>query len=133
VTVTGADRTLALLEAQVGRPLAEVETPVAVIDLDRLEANLTDLQSYADQHSIALWPHAKTHKSPEIGQRQLELGAAGLTVAKTGEAQVFQEAGVPRLLVHYPPFGPAKWERLADVPRKNPQPSLTSSGSLGYY
>ena len=39
-TRTGADRTLDLLEAQVGRPLAEVETPVAVVDLDRLEANL---------------------------------------------------------------------------------------------
>jgi D-serine deaminase-like pyridoxal phosphate-dependent protein len=115
VTATGADRTLALLEAQVGRTLDEVETPVAVIDLDRLDANLTDLQSYADGHGIALWPHAKTHKSPEIGRRQLELGAAGLTVAKTGEAAVFQEASAPKLLVHYPPFGEAKWERLADI------------------
>src|SRR5689334_24029672 len=72
---TGADRTLELLERQVGRPLADVETPVAVIDLDRLEANLTGLQSYTDTHGIALWPHTKTHKSPEIGRRQLELGA----------------------------------------------------------
>jgi D-serine deaminase-like pyridoxal phosphate-dependent protein len=112
---TGADRTLELLERQVGRPLADVETPVAVIDLDRLEANLTDLQSYADEHGIALWPHTKTHKSPEIGRRQLELGAGGLTVAKTGEAQVFQEAGAPKILVHYPPFGADKWERLAEV------------------
>jgi D-serine deaminase-like pyridoxal phosphate-dependent protein len=115
VTATGADRTLALLESQVGRSLTAVETPVAVIDLDRLDANLTDLQSYADEHRIALWPHAKTHKSPEIGRRQLELGAAGLTVAKSGEAQVFQEAGVPKILLHYPPFGEAKWERLADI------------------
>jgi len=112
---TGADRTLALLESQVGRALAEVETPVAVVDLDRLEANLVELQSYADEHRIELWPHTKTHKSPEIGRRQLELGATGLTVAKTGEAQVFQEAGASRLLVHYPPFGADKWERLADV------------------
>ena len=110
---TGADRTLELLAAQVGRPLGEVETPVAVVDLDRLEANLQDLQSYADAHGIALWPHTKTHKSPEIGLRQLALGAGGLTVAKTGEAQVFQEAGAPRILVHYPPFGADKWERLA--------------------
>src|SRR5262245_48834016 len=112
---TGAARTLELLERQVGRPLSEVETPVAVIDLDRLEFNLNDLQSYVDAHGIELWPHAKTHKSPEIGRRQLELGAAGLTVAKTGEAQVFQEAGVTRILVHYPPFGEAKWNRLADL------------------
>jgi D-serine deaminase-like pyridoxal phosphate-dependent protein len=115
VTATGADRTLAVLEAQVGRALDEVETPVAVIDLDRLEANLADLQSYADTHRIALWPHTKTHKSPEVGLRQLELGAAGLTVAKTGEAEVFQEAGAPKILVHYPPLGAAKWERLADI------------------
>jgi D-serine deaminase-like pyridoxal phosphate-dependent protein len=110
---TGAERTLELLERQVGRTLSEIETPVAVIDLDRLEANLAELQSYADEHGIDLWPHTKTHKSPEIGRRQLELGAAGLTVAKTGEAQVFQEAGAPRILVHYPPYGADKWERLA--------------------
>jgi len=112
---SGADRTLELLGRQVGRPLSEVETPVAVIDLDRLDANLKDLQWYVDAHSIELWPHTKTHKSPEIGRRQLELGARGLTVAKTGEAEVFQEAGAQTILVHYPPFGSDKWERLADI------------------
>lgn len=112
---TGADRTLELLARQVGRPLTEVETPVAVVDVDQLEANLRDLQSYADAHRIALWPHTKTHKSPEIGLRQLELGAGGLTVAKTGEAEVFREAGAQRILVHYPPLGTDKWERLAGM------------------
>ncbi|HEX4525353.1 MAG TPA: alanine racemase [Gaiellaceae bacterium] len=112
---SGADRTLELLGHQVGRRLSEVETPAAVIDLDRLDANLREVQSYADSHGIALWPHTKTHKSPEIGLRQLELGAQGLTVAKTGEAQVFQEAGAPAILVHYPPFGTDKWRRLADI------------------
>jgi D-serine deaminase-like pyridoxal phosphate-dependent protein len=110
---TGAERTLDLLEAQVGRGVDEVETPVAVVHLDRLEANLQRLQSYVDAHSIALWPHTKTHKSPEIGLRQVALGAGGLTVAKTGEAEVFHAAGAPRVLVHYPPFGADKWERLA--------------------
>ena len=110
---TGAERTLELLAAQIGRPLGEVETPAAVLDLDRLEANLQRLQSYADSRAIALWPHTKTHKSPEIGLRQLALGAGGLTVAKTGEAEVFHEAGAPRILVHYPPFGADKWDRLA--------------------
>jgi D-serine deaminase-like pyridoxal phosphate-dependent protein len=112
-TRTGADRTLELLEQQVGRSLAEVETPVAVVDLDKLEANLRELQTYGDAHGIELWPHTKTHKSPEIGMLQLELGATGLTVAKTGEALVFRDAGASRLLVHYPPIGEAKWERLA--------------------
>ncbi len=110
---TGAERTLELLETQIGRPLSEVETPVAILDLDRLEANLQSLQAYADLHAIALWPHTKTHKSPEIGLRQIAIGARGLTVAKTGEAEVFHEAGAARVLVHYPPFGTDKWDRLA--------------------
>ena len=110
---TGAERTLRVLESQVGRSVGEAETPVAMLDLDRLEANLERLQTYADSHAIELWPHTKTHKSPEIGLRQLALGAGGLTVAKTGEAEVFSEAGAPRLLQHYPPFGNDKWERLA--------------------
>ena len=112
---TGAERTLELLAAQVGRRIEEVETPVVVLDLDQLEANLKDLQTYADRHGIALWPHTKTHKSPEVGLLQLEYGARGLTVAKTGEAEVFHEAGARSLLLHYPPFGSAKWERLADL------------------
>jgi D-serine deaminase-like pyridoxal phosphate-dependent protein len=110
---TASERTLALLARQIGRPLAEVETPVAVVDLDRLERNLSGLQSYADEHGIELWPHTKTHKSAEIGMRQVALGAGGLTVAKTGEGEVFAEAGAPRILMHYPPFGPEKADRLA--------------------
>ena len=113
VVHTGAERTLKLLDAQVGRSVDEVETPVVLLDLDRLEANLERLQSYADSHGIELWPHTKTHKSPEVGLRQVALGAGGLTVAKTGEAEVFHEAGAPRILVHYPPFGADKWNRLA--------------------
>jgi D-serine deaminase-like pyridoxal phosphate-dependent protein len=110
---TASERTHRLLAQQVGRSLAEVETPVAVVDLDRLEGNLVRLQSYADEHGIALWPHTKTHKTREIGMRQMALGAGGLTVAKTGEAEVFHEAGAPRILMHYPPFGPEKADRLA--------------------
>ncbi|HET6173120.1 MAG TPA: alanine racemase [Gaiellales bacterium] len=127
---TGADRTLELLAAQVGRSVDEVETPVAMVDLDRLEANLQELQSYCDEHAIALWPHTKTHKSPEVGLRQLELGAGGLTVAKTGEAEVFQEAGAPRILVHYPSFGADKWERLARIAADGVELTVAVDGPL---
>ncbi len=113
--LSASERTTRLLEAQVGRTLDQVETPVAVLELDRLDANLRRLQDYATAHGIALWPHTKTHKTVEIGLRQLELGAGGLTVAKTGEAQVFAEAGVPRILQHYPAYGTDKCERLAQI------------------
>ena len=103
---SGADRNLRRLEAQVGRSAGRGGDARRRWSTSTASSvNLRELQSYADEHGIALWPHIKTHKSPEIGLRQLELGAGGLTVAKTGEAEVFHEAGAPRLLVHYPPFG----------------------------
>jgi predicted CoA-binding protein len=63
----GADRTLELLGRQVGRTLSEVETPVAVIDLDRLEHNLGTVQSYVDEHEIALWPTRRRTSLPRSG------------------------------------------------------------------
>ena len=125
----GAERTLRLLDEQVGRPVAEVETPVAIVDLDRLDANLRRMQAYADGHGIAMWPHTKTHKSPEIGLAQLAVGAAGLTIAKTGEAEVFHEAGATRLLCHYPPIGPAKWDRLARLAAEGLDLTVAVDGS----
>jgi D-serine deaminase-like pyridoxal phosphate-dependent protein len=113
--MTAAERTLALLDRQVGRHLGEVETPVAVIDLDRFEDNIVRLQRYADMHEIALWPHTKTHKSVELARRQLARGAAGLTVAKSGEAEVMAGAGPAPILAHYPPIGREKSDRLARV------------------
>jgi D-serine deaminase-like pyridoxal phosphate-dependent protein len=51
---------------------------------------------------VALRPHAKTHKSPEIARLQLGQGAAGLTVATLGEAEVLARHGCDDLFVAYP-------------------------------
>jgi len=51
---------------------------------------------------VALRPHAKTHKSPEIARLQLGQGAVGLTVATLGEAEVFAQHGCTDLFVAYP-------------------------------
>ncbi|CCQ46161.1 hypothetical protein ARTSIC4J27_2121 [Pseudarthrobacter siccitolerans] len=42
---------------------------------------------------LAVRPHVKTHKIPEIAQMQLAAGAVGLTLATLGEAEVFAEYG----------------------------------------
>jgi D-serine deaminase-like pyridoxal phosphate-dependent protein len=42
-------------------PLSELETPVPVVDLDRLGRNLDRAAAYATQHGLALRPHIKTH------------------------------------------------------------------------
>lgn len=95
--------------------VAELETPVAVVDLDVVERHVAEAADYARRHGLDLMPHAKTHKTLAIAMRQLDAGAAGLTVAKTQEAASYASRGLGPLLVHYPPYGLRKWERLAEV------------------
>ncbi|MCY3714731.1 MAG: alanine racemase [Gemmatimonadetes bacterium] len=92
--------------------LNEVETPAVLIDETKLMGNLRAMQDLADRHGVALRPHIKTHKSLEIGRRQIGLGASGVTVATVDEAQIFIEGGFESITVARPVVSPAKWDRL---------------------
>jgi D-serine deaminase-like pyridoxal phosphate-dependent protein len=98
--------------------ISELETPALLIDLDVMEANLRKLADYGQKHRLRVRPHTKTHKIPALARKQLDLGAAGLTVAKVGEAEVMLAAQPPELLVAYPIVGQKKLERLAQVAGK---------------
>lgn len=95
--------------------LAGVMTPAAAVDLDIMDANLARMADYTATHGLALRPHTKTHKSPEIGAEQIRRGAAGLTVATMREAHVMTEA-TRDLLIAHPPVGTPKLERLLALP-----------------
>ncbi len=96
----------------------ELDTPVAVVDLDRLEANIAALQRYLTVHGIANRPHIKTHKIPQIAQMQLAAGAAGITCQKLGEAEVMADAGLDDIFIPYNIVGAAKLERLTALARR---------------
>lgn len=101
--------------------IADLDTPALIVDLDIFEQNLKRVADYAAEHRLRLRPHTKTHKSPEVARMQLALGAAGLTVAKVGEAEVMSEALPPvDLLVAFPIFGAAKVKRLRAVAQRSP-------------
>src|ERR1700722_3207001 len=91
----------------------QLETPAVVVDLDVLEANIARFAGYAQSHGLRLRPHTKTHKIPAIAQMQLASGSHGITVAKTGEAEVMAESGLDNILLAYPIFGQQKLARLA--------------------
>ncbi len=97
-----------------GHALARLETPAPLVDLDRMERNITRMAGYARQHGIALRPHIKTHKSQRVAAQQIAAGAVGLTCATPAEA-VVMSAVCNDLLLAYPPVG-AKAERLLSVP-----------------
>ena len=96
----------------------ELETPVPVVDLDVMERNLKRMQDYCDTHGIALRPHIKTHKLPRLAQRQVELGAKGITCQKLGEAEVMADAGLDDIFISYPLIGEAKAHRLAALAKR---------------
>lgn len=95
--------------------LSELETPAVVIDLDVMDQNLARMAAYCRDHKLLLRPHTKSHKIPELAQRQIASGATGITVAKLGEAEVMLEAGIKDILIAYPIVGGEKTARLARI------------------
>ncbi|HEY1433939.1 MAG TPA: alanine racemase [Thermoanaerobaculia bacterium] len=93
-------------------PIEDVPTPMVLVDLDIVERNIARMQERARQAGVKLRPHAKTHKSPEIGRLQLAAGASGLTLAKTSEAEVFADLGFDDIFLGYPVVGADKGRRL---------------------
>jgi D-serine deaminase-like pyridoxal phosphate-dependent protein len=89
-----------------------IDTPAAVVDVERLERNLSRWQRYCDEHGLRNRPHVKTHRCTEIARRQIELGAVGITCQKLGEAEVMVDAGIEDVLIPYNIVGEAKLERL---------------------
>lgn len=93
----------------------ELQTPALTIDLGILDRNLERMANYCKEHRLGVRPHTKTHKIPEIARKQIERGALGLTVAKTGEAEVMAAAGLDNILIAFPVFGKDAVQRLAKL------------------
>jgi len=95
-----------------GTPLARVDTPALVVDLDALDRNLDRMAAFTARTGKRVRPHAKTHKSPLIARMQLDRGAIGLCCAKLGEAEVMADAGIGPLLITTEIAGEPKVARL---------------------
>ncbi len=94
------------------RLIEDLPTPAVLVDLDALEHNIARQADRARAAGVKLRPHAKTHKCPEIARMQLAAGAAGISLAKTSEAEVFADAGFEDIFIAYPVVGLGKAERL---------------------
>ncbi|MGW5653914.1 alanine racemase [Streptomyces humi] len=95
-----------------------IATPALVVDPEILDRNISRMAEASRDRGFALRPHAKSHKSAQIADRQLRAGARGLTVATISEAEAFVRAGVDDLFIAYPVWLDAgkaqRLRRLAD-------------------
>lgn len=102
----------------VGNSIEELETPVPIIDLDIAVGNLVRWQNFCNAHSLANWPHIKTHKLVPMAKLQLALGAKGICVQKLGEAEVMADAGIIDQLLTFNVVGAEKLARLAALRKR---------------
>jgi D-serine deaminase-like pyridoxal phosphate-dependent protein len=95
----------------------DLPTPVLLIEEHRLENNLARMAARASENGVSLRPHVKTHKSVSLARRQMAHGAAGITVAKPGEAEAFVQAGIDDVRIAYPLVSTHRLEAVAAMMR----------------
>ena len=105
--------TLAHATPAVGTPVADIDTPSLVVDLDAMERNLQRMAQFAQAHGIRWRPHAKMHKSAQMALRQIAAGAVGVCVQKTAEAIALAQGGVRDIYISNQVVAPHKLARVA--------------------
>jgi D-serine deaminase-like pyridoxal phosphate-dependent protein len=96
---------------------AQIDTPALLIDYDIMTGNIAMMQQKADRFGVKLRPHTKTHKMPYVAKLQIAAGAAGITVAKTAEAEVLAAHGINDIFIANEVAGAAKAARIRDLCR----------------
>lgn len=90
----------------------DLDTPCLLLDLDAVEHNIATMMATLAGTGVALRPHFKTPKCPQVAKLQLDAGAIGITVAKLGEAEVLADAGLGPILMANQVVGTTKLDRL---------------------
>lgn len=80
------------------RNLANIDTPAAIVSLQRMQRNIARMQQRANALGVRFRPHVKTSKCANVVAAQLEAGAAGITVSTLKEADQFFGHGVTNIL-----------------------------------
>ncbi|WGT62498.1 DSD1 family PLP-dependent enzyme [Variovorax paradoxus] len=78
--------------------LAEIDTPAAIVSLQRMQRNIARMQQQANALGVRFRPHVKTSKCADVVAAQLAAGAAGITVSTLKEADQFFARGVTDIL-----------------------------------
>jgi D-serine deaminase-like pyridoxal phosphate-dependent protein len=110
--------------------ITDLDTPAALVDVARVQANITRMQSRMDALGVVLRPHVKTSKCMEVVRRQLEAGARGITVSTLKEAEEFFDAGIGDIL-YAVCIDPAKLPRALALRRRGCDLKLVTDSVAG--
>ncbi|MEU6246149.1 alanine racemase [Glycomyces sp. NPDC047010] len=96
-----------------GPPTPTLPTPLVSISDQALEHNLRAMATWCAERGLALAPHGKATMAPQLWRRQLDAGAAAITVATSFQAGVARHFGVPRIVIANQIADPAELARLS--------------------
>lgn len=91
--------------------LAVLPTPCLLLDEAKMTRNIDRLAARAAGLGVALRPHLKTAKSPDVARRLLTGGDGPATVSTLAEAEAFAACGV-RDILYAVGIAPAKLDRV---------------------
>jgi D-serine deaminase-like pyridoxal phosphate-dependent protein len=78
--------------------ISDLSTPAALIDIARMERNISRMQTRMNRLGVSFRPHVKTSKCVNVTQAQIKAGARGITVSTLKEAEQFFAAGITDIL-----------------------------------
>ena len=96
-------------------PYPDLDTPAILVDLDKLEANISVMAHMVAQAGLKLRPHTKVHKGTYIPELQIKAGACGVSISKLGEAAVYADAGIRDIMIVHPFYGDYKMAALKNL------------------
>jgi len=83
----------------IGAKLAQLETPALLVDMAAMERNLAAMAGFFRTRTAKLRPHFKNHRVLALADRQMEVGAIGLTCARLWQAERLVRHGIKSVLV----------------------------------
>lgn len=96
-------------------------TPALLVELGTLERNLALVAAHCAAAGLALRPHVKGNKCPELARRQLAAGAIGLSCTTLAEAELMAATGTPSLLITSPVVDLGQRDRIAALVARVPE------------
>ncbi len=101
-----------------GQPLASLDTPQLLLDLDVADVNLQRMFRAGKDRGVAVRVHFKSLKCTGLARYIAERGADGFLCAKLNEAEALADAGLTDLFIANQVVGPIKLRRLAELARR---------------
>ena len=93
-------------------------TPFLVVELDTAQANTAAMERRLEGSRIAIRPHIKVHRIPELGRMQTSAGAAGIACQTLEEVERMIDAGFNDILLTNSLVDPLKLDRFMELNAK---------------